>query len=50
MQINNPSEFRANITKNLNKHIKNKKSSLNLEKGIFNYAIKTAKEKNVVRK
>lgn len=50
MQIDNPTTFRSNIAARLNKIIKNKKISLNLEKGIFNYAIKTAKEKNVVRK
>jgi DNA-directed RNA polymerase subunit M/transcription elongation factor TFIIS len=50
MQIENPQTFRANICKNLNTIIKNKKMSQNLEKGIFNYAIKTAKDNNVVRK
>lgn len=50
MQIENPTAFRNNITDKLYKIIKNKKISLNLEKGIFNYSIKTAKEKNVVRK
>jgi hypothetical protein len=50
MQIENPTIFRKNITDKLNSIIKNKKISLNLEKGIFNYSIKTAKEKNVVRK
>tara|TARA_B100001093_G_C26650832_1_gene937402 strand:- start:15 stop:503 length:489 start_codon:yes stop_codon:yes gene_type:complete len=34
----------------LNKIIRKKKISLNLEKGIFNYAIQTAKQKNIVRK
>ena len=50
MLIENPSEFRTNIANKLNKIIKNKKMSTNLEKGIFNYSIKTAKDKNVVRK
>ena len=50
MQIENPQIFRANICNNIYKIIKNKKLSQNLEKGIFNYAIKTAKDKNVVRK
>ena len=45
MQIENPKQFRENIVNNLYKIIKHKKMSLNLEKGIFNYAIKTAKEK-----
>lgn len=50
MQIENPTVFRKNITIKLNNIIKNNKISLNLEKGIFNYSIKTSKDKNVVRK
>ena len=50
MQIHNPIEFRKNVVVKLNKIIKNKKMSNNLEKGIFNFAIKISKEKNVVRK
>ena len=48
--IENPTEFRSNIRKELVKIIKNEKMSLNLEKGIYNYAIKIAKDKKVVRK
>ena len=50
MQIHNPTEFRKNVVVKLNKIIRNKKMSNNLEKGIFNFAIKISKEKNVVRK
>jgi len=50
MKISNPTSFRENIRGKLNKIIRKKKISLNLEKGIFNYAIQTAKQKNIVRK
>ena len=49
MQIAKPEEFRVNIRDKLNKIIRKKKISLNLEKGIFNYTITTAKERNIVR-
>ena len=50
MSIKNPIEFRENIRKKINKFIKNKNKSENLEKGIFNYAIKEASLKKVIRK
>ena len=50
MKISNPTVFRQNVRAKLNKIIRKKKISLNLEKGIFNYAIQTAKQKNIVRK
>jgi len=50
MKISNAYTFRGNITNNINKIVKKKKLSLNLEKGIFNYAIQTAKQRNIVRK
>ncbi|MDC0142056.1 hypothetical protein OAI84_00500 [bacterium] len=50
MYINNPIEFRSNIINKLNIILKNKKNSLNLEKGIYNYSIKEAKQRKVVRK
>jgi transcription elongation factor S-II len=49
MQVDNPNDFRCNIRKKLNKIIKKTFISLNLEKGIYNYAIKKCKEKNIVR-
>ena len=49
MQINNPTEFRNNIRVKLNKIIKRKKISLNLEKVVYNYTIKTSKDKKIVR-
>ena len=50
MKVNEPKIFRANLIENLNKILKNDKLSTNVEKGIFNYTIKTCKERNIVRK
>jgi len=50
MKIANADIFRANVRKKLNKIIRKKKLSFNLEKGIFNYAIQTAHLRNIVRK
>jgi transcription elongation factor S-II len=50
MKITNADTFRTNVKKKLNKIIRRKKLSLNLEKGIFNYTIQTARLRNVVRK
>jgi len=50
MKITNADTFRTNVKKKLNKIIRRKKFSLNLEKGIFNYTIQTARLRNVVRK
>ena len=50
MEINNPTEFRNNIRTKLYKIIKNKNMCENLEKGIFNWSIKEAKNKKIVRK
>jgi len=50
MKIVNADIFRTNVRKKLNKIIRKKKLSLNLEKGIFNYAIQTAHLRNIVRK
>jgi transcription elongation factor S-II len=49
MEINNPAEFRNNIRAKLNKIIKKKNISLNLEKGVYNYTIHASKEKKIVR-
>lgn len=50
MIVLNEKDFRGNVIDMLWKKIKNKKISRNLEKGIFNYAIKRAKDKKIVRK
>ena len=56
--IANPEEFRANISVKLQQLINGdtsesspcKNISLNLEKGIYNYSIKQATERNIVKK
>ena len=48
--IENSQELRDKLRKSINKIIKNKKISLNLEKAIFNFTINEAKEKKIVRK
>ena len=48
--IENPKEFRIKVRNTLNHFICDKKISENIEKGIYNYAISKAKERNVVRK
>ena len=48
--VNDPDMFRENIANKLNLLIKNSKISKNLEKGIFNYTIQTADERNLIKK
>ena len=49
--IESPSEFRKNIVNNLKTKLKkDDEFCLNLEKGIFNFSIKEAKTRNVIRK
>ena len=50
MIIANPVAFRGNIQKKFNKLIRKKNYSLNLEKGIYNWAIAAAKKRHIVRK
>ena len=48
--IEDPDKFRTNIRSELQKLINDEKITCNLEKGILNYSITVAKEKNIVRK
>jgi transcription elongation factor S-II len=50
IKIENPEKFRCNIRTKLNEKINNEKNSLNLEKGIFNYTLKEAEQKKVLKK
>jgi len=50
MKIADPTLFRNDLRKKVNKLVRNKKLTLNLEKGVYNYAIGIARERNVVRK
>lgn len=49
-KIENPELFRENIRKNIDKIFKNEKNASNLEKGIFNYALKEADQRKVIKK
>jgi DNA-directed RNA polymerase subunit M/transcription elongation factor TFIIS len=49
-KIENPDLFRGNIRKKLEATLANEKNALNLEKGIFNYALKEAEQRKVVKK
>jgi len=49
-KIENPDLFRVNIRKKLNEKFGNEKDANNLEKGIFNYTLKEADQRKVVKK
>ena len=49
-KIENPDNFRKNIRAKLNELILNEKKSINLEKGIYNYSLKEATTRKVVKK
>ena len=49
-KIENPDNFRANIRKKIDNKLNDEKSSLNLEKGIFNYTLKEADRLKIVKK
>jgi len=49
-KIQNPDLFRANIRKKLDEILNNENSAVNLEKGIFNYALKEADQRKVIKK
>lgn len=48
--IENAENFRYNIRKKINEKLNNEKASLNLEKGIFNYTLKEADTRKIVKK
>jgi transcription elongation factor S-II len=50
IKIENPEKFRSNIVNKLNAKIDNVKNSANLEKGIFNYSLKEAEQRKVLKK
>ena len=49
-RIQNPDTFRANIRKKLNEKFNDEQASTNLEKGIFNYALKEAEQRKIIKK
>lgn len=48
--IFNADKFRDNVRLKINEKIKNKKYSNNLEKGIFNYSLKEAERRKLIKK
>ena len=48
--VENPEEFRKNVTNKIDELLKNRNFSTNLEKGIFNYALKEATNRNLIKK
>ena len=50
LRIDSPETFRNNIRKMLGKKINNEKICENLEKGIYNSCLKTAEEKNIIKR
>ena len=49
-KIENSDTFRAKIRKKLDEILENEKNSTNLEKGIFNYTLKEAEHRKIVKK
>ena len=49
-KIDNIDTFRANVRQKLDAILQNEKNSCNLEKGIFNYSLKEAEYRKVVKK
>jgi transcription elongation factor S-II len=48
--ITNPISFRQNVATKLEGVLKEEKSAINLEKGIYNYAIKEASNRKIIKK
>lgn len=48
--IKNPEKFRENVSNNLYKILNNTNMAVNLEKGIYNYCIRLATKKNIIKK
>ena len=48
--IKNPEEFRSNICKNIDLIVKDEKNTRNLERGVYNYSLKEATLRKVVKK
>ena len=49
-KVENPDVFRSNIRKKLNEIVEDEKNSLNLEKGIFNFALKESDRYKIIKK
>ena len=49
-KISNPETFRKNIVVKIGEVLGDEKKSINLEKGVFNYAIKEANSRKIIKK
>jgi transcription elongation factor S-II len=49
-EISNPIEFRTNISHRLNKVVEDEVLSVNIERGVFNYSLKEANTKRIIKK
>ena len=49
-QIQHPEKFRTNVSKKLNEFINLEKDSINMEKAIYNYTLKEATNKKIIKK
>lgn len=49
-EISNPTEFRTNISQRLNKIVEDEVLSVNIERGVFNYSLKEANTKRIIKK
>jgi transcription elongation factor S-II len=49
-KISNPETFRKNIVEKISEVLEDEKNSINLEKGVFNYAIKEANSRKIIKK
>jgi transcription elongation factor S-II len=50
LKVANPESFRSNIRKKIEAILDNEKNSINLEKGIFNYTLKEAEQRKIIKK
>ena len=49
-KIENPDKFRANICEKIKMMLDNEKDSINLEKAVYNYTLKEANNKKIIKK
>ena len=49
-KISNPESFRNNIVSKIKTVLENEKDSINLEKGVFNYAIRESGNRKIIKK
>ena len=49
-KITNPESFRKNVVERIGEVLEDEKKSINLEKGVFNYAVKEANIRKIIKK